>query len=428
MNGTAPNGLPAGALFAGSDPQFAAAGLTNNGGDTPTIALTAQSTAVLGQGITADYPGTSTPITTDQRGITRATPPNLGAYEGFPAESTMASVTSAQNPSTYGQSVIFTATITSGSTPAGSVDFVIDSGTPVAGIAGSTTGTTAAWTYSTSALSAGIHTVEADYVGTGTFSDSTGTLSGGQTVNTAALTVTATDESMTYGGSVPALTYTYTGLVNGDSTASFSGGLTSTATSSTSVGGYPITQGTLAATGNYAIGTFNAGTLTVNAAPLTVTAANKSMTYGGTVPALTYTYTGLVNGDSTAAFSGGLTTTAMSSTSVGGYPITQGTLAATGNYAIGTFNGGTLTINKAATGTMVVSSANRSVYGQAVTFTATVTNTSIGSTPVPTGTVQFVVDGSNFGAPVLVGRHRQRRQPARPVLLGSQPHRPGGLH
>ena len=141
---------------------------------------------------------------------------------------------------------------------------------------------------------------------------------------------------------------------------------------------------------------------TVNPAPLIVTAMGESMTYGGTVPALNYTYAGLVNGDSSATFSGGLATTATSSSSVGGYAITQGSLVATGNYTIGTFNGATLTINKAGTGTMVVSSANPSVYGQAVTFTATVTNTSSGSTAVPTGTVQFVVDGSNFGAPVAV--------------------------
>ena len=151
---------------------------------------------------------------------------------------------------------------------------------------------------------------------------------------------------MTYGGTVPALTYTYTGLVNGDTSATFSGGLATTATSSSSVGSYPITLGTLAATGNYTIGTFNPGTLTVNAAPLIVTAANKSMTYGGTVPALTYTYTGLVNGDTSATFSGGLATTATSSSSVGGYSITEGTLAATGNYTIGTFNAGTLTVNR----------------------------------------------------------------------------------
>ena len=150
---------------------------------------------------------------------------------------------------------------------------------------------------------------------------------------------------MTYGGTVPALAYTYTGLVNSDTGASFTGSLATTATSSSNVGGYSITEGTLAATGNYTIGTFNAGTLTVNPAPLTVTASNESMTYGGTVPALAYTYTGLVNGDTSASFTGGLATTATSSSTVGRYSITQGTLAATGNYTIGTFNTGTLTVS-----------------------------------------------------------------------------------
>ena len=75
--------------------------------------------------------------------------------------------------------------------------------------------------------------------------------------------------------------------------------------------------------------------------------ANFASAYGGTVPALTYTYTGLVNGDSTASFSGGLATTATSSSSVGVYAITQGTLAATGNYTIGTFNPATLAVGNA---------------------------------------------------------------------------------
>src|SRR5207244_1796355 len=41
-----------------------------------------------------------------------------------------------------------------------------------------------------------------------------------------------------------------------------------------------------------------------------------------------------------------------------------------------------------------------SVFGQSVTFTATVTPAS-GST-APSGTVQFVIDGSNFGSPVTL--------------------------
>ncbi len=41
-----------------------------------------------------------------------------------------------------------------------------------------------------------------------------------------------------------------------------------------------------------------------------------------------------------------MTTNATSSSPVGGYGISQGTLAATGNYTIGTFNAGTLNIGK----------------------------------------------------------------------------------
>ena len=100
------------------------------------------------------------------------------------------------------------------------------------------------------------------------------TASGAGNINPALLTVSAANESMTYGGTVPALTYTYTGLVNGDTITTFSGGVTTTATSSSSVGSYSITEGTLATAGNYTIGTFNPGTLTVNAAPLTITANN----------------------------------------------------------------------------------------------------------------------------------------------------------
>ncbi|HEY6351141.1 MAG TPA: kelch repeat-containing protein, partial [Candidatus Angelobacter sp.] len=56
----------------------------------------------------------------------------------------------------------------------------------------------------------------------------------------------------------------------------------------------------------------------------------------------------------------------------------------------------------ATTNTAVVSSANPSVFGESVTFTATVVDLSAGSTAQPTGAVQFVVDGVNFGSPVTL--------------------------
>jgi hypothetical protein len=55
-------------------------------------------------------------------------------------------------------------------------------------------------------------------------------------------------------------------------------------------------------------------------------------------------------------------------------------------------------VNQAGTTTTVTGSPNPSIYGQSVTFTATVSPTSGNATP--TGTIQFQVDGANFGAPV----------------------------
>jgi sugar lactone lactonase YvrE len=87
--------------------------------------------------------------------------------------------------------------------------------------------------------------------------------------------------------------------------------------------------------------------LTVNRAPLSVTVNNQSISYGGMVPTLTGTLTGVVGSDGiTATYA----TTGTSSSHVGGYPITA-TLndpnSKLGNYAV-TNTPGTLTINKAA--------------------------------------------------------------------------------
>src|SRR5207237_10694858 len=52
------------------------------------------------------------------------------------------------------------------------------------------------------------------------------------------------------------------------------------------------------------------------------------------------------------------------------------------------------------TTTAVASSANPSVFGQPVFFTATVSPTS--GTATPTGSVQFQINGQNFGGPVAL--------------------------
>ena len=166
------------------------------------------------------------------------------------------------------------------------------------------------------------------------------------TVTPAGLSVTATHASKTYGQADPSLTFTYSGLVNGDTAAGFIGA--ETYSGGPGVGNDTISQGTLTATGNYTITHFTTGAFTINPAPLTVTASNASKVYddnSATDPALAYIYSGLTNGDSSASFTGSLTRAA--GEGAGSYAISQGSLAATGNYTIGTFFPATFTITPA---------------------------------------------------------------------------------
>jgi hypothetical protein len=174
------------------------------------------------------------------------------------------------------------------------------------------------------------------------------------TVTAAPLMVTANAQTMVYGSAVPALTYIETGLVNGDT---LTGALATTATVTSNVGPYAITQGTLA-NSNYSIA-YTGANLTVTAAPLTVTANAQTMAYGSAVPALTYVSSGLVNGDT---LTGALATTATVTSSIGPYAITQGTLAASANYAL-SYVGANLTVTAAPL--TVTANAQSRIYGAA---------------------------------------------------------------
>ena len=197
-------------------------------------------------------------------------------------------------------------------------------------------------------------------------------INGTLTVTPAPLKVTANNKSKTYGAANPALTASYSGFVNGDTTNVLSGSpsLTTAATISSPVGFYTITAaiGSLAAT-NYSF-SFANGTLTIAPAALTVAADNKSKTYGAANPTLTGSLVGVQNGDNiTATYA----TTATVSSGVGSYPITpslvdpQGKL---GNYNV-TTNAGVLTVN-AATLTVTADPQTRSYGAANPTLTATI--------------------------------------------------------
>ena len=170
--------------------------------------------------------------------------------------------------------------------------------------------------------------------------DAPGTL----TVTPRSITVTADTQSRTYGDANPLLTYQVggSGLVNGDT---LSGALATSATAASNVGVYGIAQGTLASP-NYTVTSFAGANLTVTPRAITVAADAKSRAHGDANPVLTYQVggSGLANGDT---LSGALATSATAASNVGVYGITQGTLAASSNYAF-TYVGANLTITPAA--------------------------------------------------------------------------------
>ena len=141
-------------------------------------------------------------------------------------------------------------------------------------------------------------------------------------VTAAALMVTASSPTVTYGGHVPAITASYSGFVNGDNASSLTTppSCSTAATSSSPVGTYASTCSG-AADPNYDI-TYVDGSVAVGTAPLVVTASSGSMTYGGTVPTITPSDSGFVNGDNASSLTTQPTcsTTATSSSPVGTYP------------------------------------------------------------------------------------------------------------
>ena len=123
------------------------------------------------------------------------------------AVSSSVSVGSSSNPSSYGQSVSFTAVVT-GNSPTGTVAFSID-GNPFDTetlVSGSATSA------SISTLAVGTHTVTATYSGDTNNSGDTGTLGGGQVVSQA---TTTTGVTSTPNPSVYATSVTFTATING---------------------------------------------------------------------------------------------------------------------------------------------------------------------------------------------------------------------
>jgi sugar lactone lactonase YvrE len=189
------------------------------------------------------------------------------------------------------------------------------------------------------------------------------------TITPGTLSVTPALVSMTYGSPIPALTATITGAVNGDL---FLSSDTTTATSTSPIGTYPITP-TLTGVGlanlaNYNV-TYNTGKLVITPIPLTVTIGSANRAYGAANPTATSTIAGAINGDT---FTVTYSNSATANSGVGTYPITA-TVAGVniGNYIV-TVVPGILTVTPIPL-TVTVANAARP-YGTAnPVFSSTIT-------------------------------------------------------
>jgi hypothetical protein len=167
------------------------------------------------------------------------------------------------------------------------------------------------------------------------------------------LTVKADDKTSEY-GTAPSYSSTITGYQYDDDVADvFSNSASFTPAGQINVGTYPIVPGglTLIQPSNYSLtaNSYVNGELNVTPATLTATADDKSRPYGYNNPALTITYSGFKYSDNEGVISPSITasTTAIVSSTPGGYPITLSPTGTASNYTIVRIPG-TLTVEAAA--------------------------------------------------------------------------------
>jgi hypothetical protein len=239
---------------------------------------------------------------------------------------TQTAVASSVASLTYGQAVTFNTTITpvpAQSNPiTGQVRF--QDGANVLGTETVTSSGTASLT--TTMLAAGAHNICAVYSGDTYYVASSGCTS--VTVSQAVLSVGADNTVMTPGSQVPPLAYTMSGFVNGDTQYSATTGqpaLSTTATSSSPIGTYPITitQGTLAAA-NYSF-QFGDGELII----IVPIAAAASPTVQQVASGSSAVYTVTIS--SQAGFSGAVSLTCAVAPAGGGCSFAQSTVTVPAN-------------------------------------------------------------------------------------------------
>ncbi len=312
---------------------------------------------------------------------------------------------------TYGQAVTLTATVTGSLGPAtGTVEFFDGSptsgGTEIATAPVSTSTGLATTSVSSLSVTGSPHQIYALYVPTPQVFTYAGSTSAPQSVivNPATLTVSGvTVENKQYDSTTTATLNTSGATLNGvigtDNVTLNTMNASAAFTSPNAGINIPVTVTGLSLSGtasdNYVLQQPTGLTADITQAPLTLTANNQTMAQGGAVPALTFTGTGFKGTDTVAVLTTQptLSTTATSSSPAGTYPIniSGGTAA---NYTITDVPGTLTVVTSFGTTTTLATSMQLAVFGQPITFTATVASVSPAAGK-PTGTVAFF-DGNDL--------------------------------
>jgi large repetitive protein len=345
-----------------------------------------------------------------------------------PVNATDVALTSKPNPSTFGQNVTFTATVTTGSGTGaltGTVSF-FDGATKIS--PDLTIGTGGVATFITSSLAVGTHSITATYNGdTGHFSSVSAGLD--QVVNEPTSTTLVSsanpstlNQSVTFTATVKGTggvsldgTVTFLDGANVLSTVTLSAGVATYTTSTLSDGVHPITAVYSGDTSIYVQGstsnTLNqdvlAGSTVVLGSSINPSTYGTAVTFTATVTTNgTLAPTGTVNfldgaakiGSATLVGTTGVATFTTSSLGVGSHTITAAYLG-NSNDGPGTSSAVTQVVNQADTATTISASPNPGIAGKAVALTAKVALA--GGSAALSGTVTFTDGTTTLGTAAM---------------------------
>jgi len=339
--------------------------------------------------------------------------------------SSATAVSSDNNPSFYGQQVTFTADVSSSSgPPPGAVQFRLNGtefGPAVALVAGRAS-------VSTSSLTPDNYTITAEYTGDANYISSSGAIAGGQTVARAPVSVNiaALPNPSVYGqtalftahvtsaAGVPTgtLRFRLDGVDSGPALL-LSGGMASINIPDLTAGDHQI-EAEYSGDSNYApaTGTLTGGQTVNKAASMIIMATSPNPSLYGQQVTLTAAVSsdagvpaGTVQFRADGADIGTPVPLAAGAASFSTSSLTGGIHAITAAYS-GDANhssaddllGGGQTVNRASTSVIITALPATAVYGQQVTFTATVTS----GAGTPGGSVLFRLDAADIAPPVVL--------------------------